>query len=272
MLSLIANDTCWQGRPFLDGIEIRVRRSIPDQWLDLSTNRTDIVEVPAEEKRLALQQHFVVITSPPIQLLALQISESGALANPNLRAAISNSIDRSALANVIFQKEGQAAASVLPQSLSGYAFLFPAERDLKKALQLRGGITPPQLTLRADVNAAMQLAAQRVILNLREAGFNVQPASPGNQRADLNLITLSLLGADPSASLEQVIGGQGHWTAVDSDSVSEYKAERALLDRRMIVPLLHLPRAYASSPRVRDLHVRSDGSLDLADASLEAVP
>src|SRR5579863_3243512 len=48
VLSLAANETCWQGRPFVDAIEIREHRPVRDQWLDLGVGRTDVVEVPAE--------------------------------------------------------------------------------------------------------------------------------------------------------------------------------------------------------------------------------
>ena len=272
VFSFVANDTCWRGRPFVDTIQIRARRSVPDQWLDLSSGRADVVEVPAEELRQARQQRLVVTTSQPVQLLALQVSDSGALANSNLRAAIAEAIDRTALADVIFQKEGLVTASLLPQSLSGYAFLFPTDRDLNKAQQLRGGISPPPLSLRADNDAAMQLAAQRIALNLHEAGFNVQFAAPAAQHTDLTLVTISLSAADPAAMLEEILRVQGCPTAFDSDPVAEYKTEREFLDRKTLVPVLHLPRAYASSPRVRDLQLRPDGSLDLPNASLEAAP
>ena len=46
MLTLTANENCWQGRPFADAIEIRVHRPVRDQWLDLSVGRADVVEVP----------------------------------------------------------------------------------------------------------------------------------------------------------------------------------------------------------------------------------
>ena len=202
----------------------------------------------------------------------MQISDTGALGNLNLRAAIAQSIDCVSLANVIFQKEGQVTASLLPQSLSGYAFLFPTERDLNKAQQLRGGITPPALSLRAEGEGAMQLAAQRIALNLREAGFNVQLASPALQHVDLTLRAYSIQSADPAAVLEDILRSHNRAAGIDADPVAEYKAEREFLDRKTLVFLLHLPRAYAINPRVRDLQLRPDGSLDLADASLEASP
>lgn len=272
LLALVANDTCWQGRPFVDAIDIRSRRSVPDQWLDLSAGRADVVEVPAEELRQARQVRFNVLASRPVELLALQVSDSGPLANVNLRAAIAQAIDRNALANVIFQKEGQINASLLPQAISGYAFLFPTERDLSKAQQLRGGITPPPLTLRADNDAVMQLAAQRIALNLREAGFNIQVTASATSHADLNLIALSVQASDPVAVLGEFLRKQGQTSVLDSDAPVQYKVEHEFLERRTVVPLLYLPRACAMSPRVRDLQLRFDGSPDLANASLEAAP
>ena len=50
---------------------------------------------------------------------------------------------------MIFQKQGEVTASLLPQELTGYSFLFPTDRDLNKAHELRGGLTPPPLTLSA---------------------------------------------------------------------------------------------------------------------------
>ncbi len=77
VLTLTANENCWQGRPFVDAIEIRVHRPIRDQWLDLSVGRADVVEVPAEQLRQAQQQRLTVLASPPVTLLALQVTRHG---------------------------------------------------------------------------------------------------------------------------------------------------------------------------------------------------
>jgi MarR-like DNA-binding transcriptional regulator SgrR of sgrS sRNA len=270
-LTLTASDTGWEGRPFVDAIEIHPRRAISDQWLDLSAGRADVVEVPAENIRQAQQQHLNVLVSPPVEVLALALSDTGAFANTNLRSAVAYAIDRNALANVIFQKQGKASAALLPQNISGFAFLFPAERDLNKAHELRGGITPPPLTLQADGDGALQLAAQRIALNLREAGFNVQVVGPGAKTVDMRLRIFPLEGADAAADLAQIafatekpIEGSG------ADLIAAYNAERELLDRKTLIPLVHLPRAYAVSSRVRDLELRHDGTPALDGASLEA--
>ncbi|MFZ0304163.1 MAG: ABC transporter substrate-binding protein [Terracidiphilus sp.] len=270
-ITFIANESYWAGRPYADTVELVTGRSIREQWFDLSVGRADIVEVPPEEIRLAQQQHMTLLASSPVDLLALEISTNGALANPSLRAAISLAIDRAALFNVIFQKQGEIAASILPQELSGYAFLFPAERDLAKAQELRGGVKPPVLSLGFQGAGSMQLAAQRIALNLREAGFDVQVTSASH--ADLMLRSIPLASTNPAAALESVLRALGETTppAVTSPTAI-YRAEHDFLDRKTLMPLLDLPRAYAAGSHVRDLTLGSDGTPGFADAWLEAAP
>ena len=274
VLTLTANDSCWQGRPFVDKIEIVGHKSIRDQWLDLSVGRADLVEVPAEQLRQAREQHLTVAVSPPVELLALAVADGGILANPNLRAAIALAVDRGALSNVIFQKQGEIAASLLPSALTGYSFLFSADRDLNKARELRGGLTPPPLTLSTEGGAAMQLAAQRIALNLREAGFNVQVADPGRpQHTDLVLLRLTLASNHPRAGLELLLRAVGVATPVqENDPAGLYRVEREFLATHTLIPLLYLPRAYAASGRVRDLRLSPDGAPLLAGVSLEGAP
>ena len=270
VLSLAANENCWSGRPFADAVELRVHRTVRDQWLDLSLGRADVVEVPAEQMRQAQQQHLTILTSPPVTLLALQVSEAGALANVKIRGAIAAAVDRSALFNVIFQKQGEVTASLLPQRVSGFSFLFPTDRDLNKAHELRGGLTTGLLTLSAEGDGAMELAAQRLALNLHEAGFNVQVTNASGQRADLVLRKLPVMGAEPAAALEQILWSAGYASQVNAQNPAAlYKAEQTALDDKKLVPLLDLPRAYASGLRVRDLRLRADGTPELANASLE---
>ena len=271
VLSLAANESSWQGRPFVDAIEIRVHRPVHEQWLDLSVGRADVVEVPAEQLRPAQQQRLTVLVSSPVTLLALQVTDAGALANVKLRGAIAAAVDRSAIYNVIFQKQGEVTASLLPQRLTGYSFLFPTDRDLNKAHELRGGLTTGPLTLATEGDGAMQLAAQRIVLNLHEAGFNVQMASTGAQQADLILRELPLAAGEPAAALEQVMRSAGIMTPMTAKAPAELlRAEQNVLDEKKVIPLLNLPRAYANGMRVRDLRLRADGTPDLADASLEA--
>lgn len=272
--TLAANDNYWHGRPFADKIEVLTGKSIREQWLDLSVGRADIVEVPPEMLRQAQQQRLAIAASPPVELLALQISDSGALANQMLRASIADAIDRSAMFNVIFQKQGEITASLLPQELTGYSFLFTTDRDLNKAHELRGGLTAPPLTLSFEGDGAMQLAAQRIALNLREAGFDVQMTAANRaQKTDLTLRKLPLQGAEPAAAMEILLRAAGEAVSVAGQTPSAlFRAEREFLDHKTLIPLIDLPRACAVGPRVRDLVLSGDGTPELASASLEDAP
>ena len=274
VLTLAANDNCWSGRPFFDSVEIHAHRSIRDQWLDLSVGRADLAEVPADQLRQAHDQRLNILSSPAVSLLALTVSDSGALSNPHLRAAIALAVDRSALSNVIFQKQGEITASLLPADLTGYAFLFSPDRDLNKAHELRGGANLAPLTLAADSSPVMQLTAQRIALNLRDVGINVQLVSPSApQHIDLTLRRFALQSSQPQSALESVLRDAGlPIPDIEETPAAHYKTEREILDSHMIIPLLYLPRAYAVGGRVRGLRLGADGTPQLANASLEDAP
>jgi MarR-like DNA-binding transcriptional regulator SgrR of sgrS sRNA len=269
VLTLAANESSWQGRPFVDAIELRTHRAISDQWLDLGAGRADMVEVPAEDIRQAQQQRLAIAVSAPVEVLALQITASNTLADLSLRTAIAFAIDRTTLANVIYQKQAKPAASLLPQNVSGYAFLFTAERNLDKARELRRGESAA-LSLAADGNGAVQLAAQRIVLNLREAGFNAQLAPASGRAPDLTLRTFLLDSGDPSSDLVQILRAAGEAApAIGSEPEAAYNAEHEYLARRTLIPLVHLPRAYAIGGRVRNFQLRFDGMPELGMVSLE---
>jgi ABC-type transport system substrate-binding protein len=224
--------------------------------------------------RQAQQQHLSVLASDPVDLLFLQLADSGALANPHLRRAISLAIDRRALRNVIFQGQGEISASVLPDGVSGYSFLFPATRDLGRAQELRAGATPATLVLAVEnENAELHLAAERIALNLHEAGIQVKIAfGSGGAKPDMVLRQFHLEASGPRAALDEVAGAIGQTaTVTGTDVASIYLGERDLLEAGTVVPLLWLPRAYAISERVRDLRLAVDGDPLIGNAALEDV-
>jgi hypothetical protein len=120
----------------------------------------------------------------------------------------------------------------------------------------------------------MQLAAQRIALNLRDAGFNVQLAAAGvPQHIDLTLRRLPLESNQPQPAMESILRAAGLAIPVlEITPAGLYKVEREILDAHMLIPLLYLPRAYAVSGRVRDLRLGPDGAPQLAGVSLEDAP
>lgn len=269
-LRLVANDDCWQGRPFLDSIEIYPHRAIRDQWLDLSVGRADIVQVPPEMLDQAEQLHLNILVSPPRDLLALTLAQQGSFTEPGQRQAAALAVDRASLSNVIFQKHGEITASLLPEALSGYAFLFSPDRDLNRARAVRGGAPAPPMTMTTESgDATLQLAAERLALNLHEAGFNVQMAPPDTS-AVLDLRLVHLQETSPRAALDEMLASFGQNGSVSgTDPGSLWLAENTALQNHTVIPLLWLPRAWAVGERVRDLRLSPDGEPLLADVSLE---
>jgi MarR-like DNA-binding transcriptional regulator SgrR of sgrS sRNA len=49
-----------------------------------------------------------------------------------------------------------------------------------------------------------------------------------------------------------------------------FAAEQTALAAHQIIPLFHLPVSYATSTNVKRIHLRPDGSIDLADVWLES--
>ncbi len=274
--SLAANSDYWQGRPFVDTVQVEGKRSLRDQWLDLSVGRADIVEVPAELLHQAQQDRLMVLASRPTDLLVLSVSSKGALHDDQLRQAVALAVDRSALFNVIFQKEGEPAGSLLPADLTGYAFLFPTERDLSRARNYRAGVNtspqaPPLVLTIDNPDASTQLVAERIVLNLREAGLNAQVRPPSSQpTADLVLKRIHLEAGDAAAGLNEMLEDFGQKiTDETSDPETLYKTERDFLKTYQAIPLLYLPRALAVGERVRDLRLAADGTPMIADVSID---
>ena len=116
----------------------------------------------------------------------------------------------------------------------------------------------------------MQLAAQRLALNLHEAGFNLQVATASRPTVALELQKVHLEATDQGAALDEMLAHFGeNGSVTGTDAAALWQEERGVLDKETIVPLLWLPRAWAVGERVRDLHILSDGEPDLSDASLE---
>ena len=274
-ISLAANEEYWEGRPFLDTIEMSSRPASRDPWSIVSSGNFDLAVLRPGELRQATQQHAPLLTRPAASLVLLQIREESL--NPQLRAAAALAIDRNALYQVIFQKQAEITASLLPAAISGYSFLFPSERDLAHAQALRGGATPQPLTIAAENTDAMQLAAARIALNLHDAGFNVRVLPPLKEarlpNADLTLRTMPISSGTTELALEAMLRQLGQPIAIStSDPSAAWQAEHEFLDRHIIVPLLFLPRGWAVSPRLRDLQLSFDGAPDLANASLGDAP
>jgi ABC-type transport system substrate-binding protein len=270
-LVLAADEGCWRGRPFLDGIEIEMGRSFRDQMTALELGKADLVEVAPEQSHRAALDGRRLAGSHPIELVALVFSRDVKPADDKtLREALALSVERGSIRSVLLQGAGQPAGSILPNWMSGYGFVFPMDADLPRARHAREQVrTIPTWTVAYDANDPIaRLLTERIALNARDAGLLVQPTTA--PAADLRLVRIPLASADPWIALADVAALAGlPVTKNKSGSVEElYAGEQSLLATQRLIPLFHLPASYAASASLKNWTARSDGSWSVADAWL----
>jgi len=269
-LTLTARDDYWNGRPFLDTIEIDLGRNLREQMIALDLGKVDLIDVDLEQAHRAATDGRRVISSAPIELLALvfqrdrQSDDEG-----ELRRALALIVDRSSLKNVILQGSGEVGGSILPNWLSGYAFLFPAGVELRAARELRDQVGHvPTWTLGYDTGDPVgRLLAERIALNARDAGLVLQPTMSSN--TDVRLMRIPISSLDAGIALSNVAARVGtNVPKPGGNSVDDlYQTEKTLLASQRVIPLLHLRVSYALAPAVR-WDQPPDGSWRLADVWL----
>ena len=277
----VANETCWVGRPFLDKIEIVEGADILQQADAISFGQADVVELSPSEVRRAGQRGVRAISTDPVDLFALALDATNpTLQDERVRRAISLAIDRVSIAEVILQKQGVAAGGLLPNWISGYAHLFPPAFDLPRAKELLAAsgsafpATKPLVLVRDPGDAESQAIADRVAVNLREAGIIVRviEQSPNMKvsanSGSLRLIRHHLSAPDPAAALSDLLASLGE-SPVEMQTLEEVcAAERAEIDALRVIPLVHVTESYGLSSQVRDWMAPRWGGWDLADVWL----
>jgi hypothetical protein len=236
-LTLAAFEDYWAGRPFLDSVTI-----------SLGTTRAlgDVFDIPFSQSRRVLPERTRVWWSPVRALIAL-VSDN---VRPEVFDALARAIDRVPIVNVLAQRRAEAAFGLLPQWLSGYAFLFaPTGRQMGS--QLRTG----PLTLSYPVNEAFERSiAERVALNARDAGIVVQPTP--NPGGTARMVRWPLESTDAASELSRIAAMLGMPDRASSVNPSKpetlYEAERALLDAHRVIPIVYLPEVYGVAPRVHN--------------------
>ena len=272
MLMLAANEDCWRGRPFLDGIEVEMGKSFRDQMAAFELRKAEIAELAPDQMRRVVQEGRAMTSSARVELLALMFAKDAASPEERqLRQALGLSIDRSSIRNVLLQGAGEPAGGLLPAAISGYGFVFPATPDLQKARQLRGDIrTIPNWTLGYDGSDPLsRILAERIALNARDAGLSLRPTNAAD--SDLRLAKIPIASSDPSVALSELLTRTGLPLSKTMGASAQdlFTQEQAALATERILPLFHLPVTYATAPTVKDSDVNLDGTLNLQHAWLE---
>jgi peptide/nickel transport system substrate-binding protein len=248
--TLHANDEHWAGRPFLDSIQIEMGKSGREQRIALELGNADVVELGPADFRNAAQRGAATWTSALREVIAVEAGDD------RLREALALAIDRAPIHNVLLGRQGEMSGALLPQWLSGYAFLFNGERDLAAARAAAARLGGSAVRIGFDqVDAVARSIAERIAVDARQAGIAAQ-ASPGGD-PDARVVRLRIASTDPVIALREL------GASVDAASVPPYQAERAFLESSRLLPLFHVPDLFALAPQVRQF------SWQLADVWLE---
>lgn len=260
-LLLRANDDYWDGRPYLDMVDITLGVPLREQAVHQQLGRADVVEAAQNAGRAGNDENRRVVASAPVELIAIVFPHGGgAEEDPRLRHALSLSIDRSAIQSTLLQRQGEPAASLLPQWVSGYAYLFQFQRDVIRARQLRAEVPAAASGIALSYDPGDSLAraiAERVSVNASDAGIavTVSPitsASPASTR----IVRVTLATSDPQSALAEIVAATDpaqSTRVLTAASIEDlYATERAILDEYRVVPIAALPQAFALAPRVRN--------------------
>jgi len=274
----IANEDYWAGRPYLDGVEVQMGRPVREQAIDLQLGKADIVELMLDQLRHFTQAGVRTWASPPVEWIALTVALDDSRSVDTMRAlagAISLAIDRATIHNVLLQRQGEPAGGLLPQWLSGYAFLFPVAVDVERARQLVANAPPAPgvtrsraavtLLLAYDASDALARAvAERIAVNAHDAGINLQTSAregPALTAAPLRLVRVRIRSDRPRAALAQlgVALGIDELAHLPNPAVAEelYDVEKAAVESRRVIPLFHLPEFVGLGPRLRNWRMDS---------------
>jgi peptide/nickel transport system substrate-binding protein len=272
-LALIARDGYWGGRPFLDSVELAFGKSPREQMMAFDLKQVQIAEIPSEQLHQASSGKKRVQVSAPSDLMALVFARPPQSPDEaTLRKALSLSINRELINNVMLQSGGDPAGGILPNWMSGYEFVFPSSQDLPQAQQLRGQVQQaPLWNLSIDNNDPMlRVIAERIALNARDAGLRLQLADGG----DVRLVRVPLVSPDPFVSLSCVALALGLQAPTISGNTTTdlYAAERGLVQSGRIVPLLHLRKGFAVSTNIKGWMTTPDRAWNLESIWLMEQP
>ncbi len=163
---LEAHESYWRGRPFLNAVEIRMGRSLRDQALDFDLKRAYLIELEVTDVPRERGLGIGVQLSRPRELLALVFENPGI--RLETREAFSLLVDRESILGVLLGKQGEVAGALLPRWLTGYAFLFPATRDVARPALIPSGSAPP---IGYRDNTLLRAVAERVAATPSDAGI-----------------------------------------------------------------------------------------------------
>ncbi len=281
--SLTANDDYWGGRAYPDAIDIRMGVSLREHLLERRLGPDHAAYLGIDQVRTLEQSNQNVLLSRPADLIAIVFLQRNSSASgkkqvdPRIREAISLAVSRSAISNVLLQRKSVPARGLLPQWLTGYEFLLPADANIENARKLRADAgSNTAVTLAYDFSDPVaKMVTERIAVDAREAGIIVQPiadphtSTPSERKtltADAVLLRLPLKSLDPTAALAGLEQGlefspEIHMAILSANRPEDLlEAERKALEDHRIIPVVHVPQALWLNSNVHNWQVLPNGA------------
>ncbi len=288
-----ANDDTWGGRPYPDAIDVQMGAGLREHLLERSLGRDHAADLGIDQARTLDQTSQNVVFSRPSELLAivfLQSDHDNAVrrkpVDPRLRQALSYTLNRAAISNVLLQRKATPATALLPQWLTGYEFMFPDRPDPEQAHALRtqaGAISP--IALAYDFSDSVsKMVAERIAVDAREAGIMVQPYGESrvytksgrrSSNADAMLLRVPMPALDPSAALAEMADGLDLSPELQSAILAAgrpdelFAAEHKVLEDYRVLPVAHLAQALWLNNTVHNWQQLPDGQWNLDQVWVE---
>jgi len=289
-----ASEDHWGGRPFPDAVEVTMGNSLREHLMERNLGPDHATELNLDQVRGIESASQNLVFSRPAELLVVVFLQSDKTSvgakkpvNPRIREAIALATNRAAINNILFQKRGAPAGSLLPQWMTGYAFLFPAAPDVDQARKLRteAGASGPVSLAYDFSDAGAKIVAERIAVDAREAGITVQPFGDGhiNSRAgrkassaDAVLLRMPLRSVDAAAAL----AGLADDLDMDTENTAAimkagrpdelFGAEQKSLENFRIVPVVHLPQTLWLNRNVHNWQQQANGGWRLEQVWTES--
>jgi peptide/nickel transport system substrate-binding protein len=292
--TFVANTHCWAGRPFVDRVVVSLGVEASRLEADLEFGLADAGELAPAEMRRAAERGVRTWSSEPMDLFVVELDPyRPAVQDERLRAAIAAAIDRNAIANVVLQRQAVPAGALLPQWISGYAFLFPV--SAQSAAQSGVPAAPaavkpaaPLVLVYDSQDAEARAVAERVIVDLRAAGISAQAdagaIAANAPPADLRIERIPIEQPDAQAAFALVLGAFRSPVAAIAPALaaapsadaenpeSLYGDERAALEGFHLVPLVHETENWGLGATLHDWMATRWDDLHLEDAWLDVAP
>ena len=262
----------------LEGIEIRSSLDQSQQLVAFDAGELDLVEVVDPFTAKDLDKTKIVAPVPvPITLLGLNVKRD-VFADPAVRAAVSQAIDRESLASLL-EGNGQAATGVLPVNVPGwsqgttdYTFDADAARAVLEPLGLSVELVYDSAS-KTTAAAAEVLGAQ-----LGDVGVDVKLSAVDNATSigrassgDFDMVILQLTAISPTIfdPMSSLFGLYYPWVGADGTVITDSyfggtatfdaAAQKAAVDamqddaraQNAILGLYNFSVVFAVSPRVQ---------------------